>query len=347
MNFYTLIFKKNIISAKRWFIRVLVSVFFLSVLIIVINYIVDPYNITKYNLMNIKYKFARDDRTEKVRYFKTLEKFDNIMIGSSRVYSINPIVVSTLIGGTTYNFGVGTATIEDHLGIIKYLARENKLPKVLIIGVDFYTFNPKIPPNKYFLKNKELNFLSYDNYEEDYIAKFYSIDSLRASFKTLKNHFSNSNQRARFNHLGWGAAYEDYKERDLNSDLVAAKKELQENIQDFLTNLNYNHIDKTRVNYYEQIKAICKKHEIELYIFNTPLHPILLDVLENNSQTQKALNEFISYLSTFKNFTNLYREKEIYSDMRNFRGTTHTSTNAGDLILEKVLKHNIKELSFY
>ena len=334
MNFYTLIFNQSKISSKQWIKQLFLFVFIGSFFIFVINYIVDPYNITKYNILNLKYKFARDDRTEKVNYFKTLPKFDNILIGSSRVYSINPQEVTKLIGGTTYNFGVGTATVEDHLGILKYLIRENKIPKVLIIGVDFYTFNPNIPPNSYFLANKELNFLSYNNYSENYIGKFFSFDAFRASIKTIKyNYFKNT--KPRFDKNGWGGSYEDYSKRDLKKDIIAVKKEIEENKQLFFT--RYSHIDPKRIQYYEEIKKLAKQYNIKIYIFPTPLHPQLLKYIKNNSQINQAYEEFIKYLSTFDNFTNLYEDKDIYKDLRNFHGSTHTSTNCGDIILKKVL----------
>ncbi len=337
MNFYTLTFKKET-KPRKWILIIIIFSLIVSFFIVSLNLIVDPYNITKYNILNIKYKFARDDRTEKLRYFDSLDKFDNIMIGSSRVYSINPKIASQLLGGTTYNLGVGTASVEDHLGILKYLERKNKLPKKIIIGIDFYTFNKNIPPNKYFMKNKELNFLSYSNYTEDYLSKLYSIDSFRASFKTLKNHLFNDKIRSRFDHLGWSGAYEDYSLRDKKYDLLVAKKEIDFELKEKYT--NYLHIDPKRVEYYEEIRDICKQNNIKLYIFTTPLHPLLLAKLNDNISTKKAMDEFIKYLSTFNNFVNLYYNKLMYNDIRNFYGATHTSINAGDLILQLVLTTN-------
>ncbi len=335
MNFYTSIFKP-----KKWIILFFTLSAIVSSLIFSVNFIVDPYNITKHNILHIKYKFARDDRTEKTNYFTSLPKFDNIMIGSSRVYSINPQTVSHLLGGTTYNFGVGTATVEDHLGVLLYLQKQHKLPKNLILGVDFYTFNPDIPPNKYFLANKDLNFLSFSNYHEDYLAKFFSLDAFRASFKTLNNHFSNKNEKPRFDANGWAGAYEDYSKRDIIADEIATKKELLEDKILIYSNYTYSHIDPKRVDYYQKIKKICKENGINLYIFPTPLNPILLKVLNENKSTNNALKEFIAYLSTFDNFYNAYDDKVLYNDIRNFHGSTHTSTNAGDLILQKLLvKH--------
>lgn len=335
MNFYTLISKSNK-QPKMWLFLTISTTFFISFFIIGFNFIIDPYNVTAYNILNIQNKFVRDDRAEKITQIKTLGKVDNIMIGSSRVYTMNPDVVSSILGGTTYNFGVGSATIEDHLGIIKYLKREQKLPKNLIIGVDFYTFNPQIPPNKYFLTNKDLNFLSFENYEEDYISKLFSIDSLRASFKTLKNHIKDKNKKSKFNHLGW------WEVGALEKDSIKTKKEIEENIENFYSNLNYSSIDTKRVEYYEAIRQICKENDINIYIFTTPLHPSLLKVLKTNQNTKKALQELINYLSTFEYFVNLYENEEISNNVKNFKDTTHTTSLAGNLILKTVLENKSK-----
>lgn len=339
MSFYTIIFKSSY-STKVWIKSLLFFVFITSVFIISFNFIIDPYNVSKYNLLNIKYKFAADDRADKVTYIKNLDKFDNMLLGSSRVYTINPRVVSDIIGGTTYNFGVGRASVEDHLGIIKFLEREGKLPKNIIIGVDFYTFNKQTPPDKYFLKNKELNFLSYSNYSEDYLSKLYSIDSFRASIKTLKNHMTKKS-KSRFDNLGWASSYEDYNLKNIEKEKLKTLKEIDDDINFKYDNFKFISLDKKRVDYYNEIKDICEKNNINLYIFTTPLNPILLDVLYN-SDVKYALDEFNDFLSTFKNFTDLYNNPLIYKDIRNFQGATHTSPNAGDLILEIIFD---KELS--
>lgn len=328
-------------SHKQWIVFFFKTVTILSVLIFLLNYIVDPYNITKQNLLGLKYKFISDDRTEKVAYFKTLQKFDNIMIGSSRVYSINPKKLSELLGGTTYNFGVGTATVEDHLGILKYLIREDKIPKNLIIGIDYYTFNPDIPPNSYFLQNKELNFLTYTQQDKGLMfTKLFSLDALRGSVKTIKyNYFKKFTPR--FDTNGWAGRYEDYTKRDQKRDLIKVKEEIQkDNLQLYFTHSKYKHIDAKRVAYYEEIRALCEQYGIELYLFTTPLHPYLLQTLQKNPNTRNSLSEFVSYLSSFEHFTNLYHNKQIYNDLRNFHGSTHTSSNCGDTILEIILQGN-------
>lgn len=341
MNSYTLIFNKKI-NTLRWLKFSLFGLFFSSIILFTVNYIVDPYSITKYNILNIKYKFARDDRNTKVKYFKTKSNIDNILIGSSRVYSINPKIVDAMIGGKTYNFGVGTATVEDHLGIIKYLERNNKLPKRLIIGLDFYTFNKDLPLNKYFLRNKDLNFLSFAKKNDDYLAKFFSVDSSFATFKTLKNHLKKEPKKPRFDENGWGGykkGYLDYSKIDLKKENLKTKKEILKIKEQYYSNYKYSSLDKKRTSYYLTIKEICERNNIELILFTTPLHPFLLKEIFTSNGTKKAMNEFITFFSSFDNFVNLYKDKEFYSKLKNFNGATHTTVNAGDVILKKVLEN--------
>lgn len=338
MNFYILIFNPQ--SPKAWIRRGIISLSLIISVLFSFNYIIDPYNMTNYNIFNIQYKFARDDRSEKLNYFKNLSRFDNIIIGSSRVYSINPRKVSELIGGTTYNFGVGTATVEDHLGILLYLEKQNKLPKNLIIGIDFYTFNPNIPPNSYFLNNKELNFLSYSTHNaNEYWPKFLSFDATRASVKTLKNHlFPSPNEKPRFDYLGWGLSYMDNHLRNMEEEKRLTLEEIHQNKAMLYSNYQYSHIDIKRIHYYQQIQNLCQKHRINLYIFTTPLHPWLFKELYSHTSTQNAMHELTEYFSTFENFTDFYSDSEFTNNIYNFNGATHTTAKAGDLILKKVLE---------
>ncbi|MDX9744079.1 MAG: hypothetical protein RBT59_09700, partial [Arcobacteraceae bacterium] len=86
-----------------------------------------------------------------------------------------------------------------------------------------------------------------------------------------------------------------------------------------------------------KIREICKENDIRLYIFGTPLHHILLKKFDSHRETKNALKEFKSYLATFENSINFYDDEEFTNNMYNFQGATHTTANAGDIIIKKVL----------
>jgi hypothetical protein len=77
-------------------------------------------------------------------------------------------------------------------------------------------------------------------------------------------------------------------------------------------------------------------------LFTTPLHPKLLKLLNRDERTRSAMNEFIAFLSSYENFINFYDDDSFNLELRNFHASTHTSTNAGDLILKKVLNKKVQ-----
>lgn len=334
MNFYTSIFNITF-KPKKWAALVLIVCFLLIGLIGVFNYIIDPYDVTKHNIFNIKYKFANDDRTEKVNYFASLKPVDNILIGSSRVYSIDPKIVTQEFKGTTYNFGVGTATIEDSLGILIYLQRNHKLPKRLFLGIDLYTLNSDLPINKYFLRNKELNFLSNpNNTSQMNWSHLVSLDATRASVKTLNYHlFPDENAAPRFTKDGQGYSPEW---SDLETHKMLTTKEAIDFFVNSYSNGNYKQLDPIRLKYLLQIKEICKKENIKLYVFTTPLHPILLQKIQNSNvkYAMSALDNFL--LTHFEHFHNFYIDNNFTSNLKNFSGATHSTNKAGDLIIKTI-----------
>ncbi|MBL6974069.1 MAG: hypothetical protein ISR67_06775 [Sulfurimonas sp.] len=347
MNFYISISRLQL-KAKRWVHLAIIYSLSISVLIFSFNYIIDPYALTQYNILNIEYKLARDDRATKVNFFKTQKTFDNIILGSSRVYSINPRIASEILGGTTYNFAVGSASVEDHLGTLKYLERENKLPRNLIIGLDFYTFNKDIPADKHFLKNKELNFFTYSHIINDTFnyELFFSINTLRASLKTIKHHFRSTGKKPNFDTMGWGGKYIEYKTLKPLIELEKVREEIKKNKKIFYTNYSYNTLDPKRLNYYQEIKKICKDNNIKLYIFSTPLHPLAIRELKENTNTNQAFNLFKIFVKSFKPSYNSFEDDEFQNNYNHFSGATHTRSNAGDIILKKLLlpKYNSLDL---
>lgn len=321
------------VAPKSWSIKVLVVSFSFILFIGIFNYIIDPYDVTGRNILNIKLKLASDDRNDKVNHFSTLASVDNILIGSSRVYSIDPKTVSRIFGGTTYNFGVGTATVEDLLGITYYLDRQHKMPKRLFVGVDLYTLNHDLPLNKYFLRNKELNFFSNlkQSGQEDW-SRFITVDITRSSFKTLKNHlFPDPTKAPRFTPDGQGYSpqWTNYK-----THIADATKEANEFYAEFYSSGKYGNLDKKRLDYLLELKKICAKNNTQLILFITPEHPILIQKINQSKvgNSLRALDAFM--ISNFDHYYNFYNDSPFINNFNNFSGATHTTNKAGDLIVQ-------------
>ncbi|PHR59453.1 MAG: hypothetical protein COA44_00480 [Arcobacter sp.] len=323
---------------KRW-IQFYIFIPIISIsLIFTFNFIIDPYSMTQYNILNIPNKFARDDRKEKVAKLYTEERYTNMLFGSSHVYSMNPLITEKYLGGRSYNAGVGTARVEDHLGFLLYLERIKKLPKNIIIGLDFYSFNQNLETNKYFLLNDDLNFLEQTASSDLYFSKFLSLDALRASFKTLKNFLKDSQDTPRFDKFGSvGTAssvlsYYPQKIEHTSFD----KKKVEDGYKDVKT-LQYTDISQNRLQYIKDITLLCQKHNINYTFFITPLNGQLLQKIEQDTVLSMTLTTFKYQLSLITNYYDFLTHNSINDNRFYFGGDTmHTKTFTGNLVLARL-----------
>jgi len=325
---------------RKWIKLFFILPTLIVALILAVNYVIDPYSMTEFNLLNIPDKLARDDRVEKVSKLKSSPRYDNIILGSSRVYATNPLVVSKYLGGTTYNGGVGTATIEDHLGFILLLERLEKLPKNLIIGLDFYTFNKELETNKYFLKNKDLNFINSSVATQNYLSNFLSIDALRASYKTLKNHLKNKNEKARFDIHGaangaseiftYYAPQNTHKKEKIYSHADILKE------LGFIKTIQYSAISQKRIEYLEQIIAIAEKNNSKLFIYLTPIYGGLLEEVQKDKNLSTNLALLKQYLQERISFYDFVSHNSINDTALYFGDLTHVTPETGNLVYARL-----------
>ncbi|MCJ7764375.1 MAG: hypothetical protein MUP09_00325 [Thiovulaceae bacterium] len=311
----------------------------LIVLIFSFNFIIDPYSMTDYNLLKIPNKYARDDRKEKVAKLYSEPAYTNILFGSSHVYTINPLTMEKYVGGRSYNAGVGTARIEDQLGFLLFLKRIGKLPKNIVFGLDFYSFNPNVETNKYFLVNDELNFLQKHAESDLYFSKFLSVDALRASYKTLKNFLSSSTDKPRFDTYGttWDASKVfSYFPQEI-PDKRFDEKEVDKGYKDVKT-IKYESISQERLKYIQEITALCRDNNINYTFFITPLNGQLLSKIQDDQTLSLTLKQFKTELSKITDYYDFLTHNSINDNSFYFADTMHTLPFTGNIILARLFK---------
>jgi len=324
-------------SSKTWVRRFITIPLLLVTLIFSFNFVIDPYSITDYNLLKIPNKFARDDRKEKVAKLYSEPRYENLLLGSSHVYTINPRMVSRYLGGRSYNAGVGTARIEDHLGFLLFLERIDKLPAHVIIGLDFYSFNQNVETNRYFLQNDDLNFLHQHPDSDLYFSKFLSIDALRASYKTLSNFLQSSKDKPRFDTYGtvWNASntFDFYPKKIEHTSFT--EEQVLKGLDD-IRNVEYNTISPKRLEYLDQIISICHRHNIDYIFFITPLNGQLLERIEHNTKLAKTLKNFKVTLAKHTAYYDFLIHNPIIDNRFYFGDVAHTYPFTGNLILARL-----------
>lgn len=312
----------------RYFLIVSSTLLFL---ILGFNLLIDPYEVTGKNLLKINQKLVRDGRVQKLNRIKELDHIDNLILGSSRSEKLNPDTVNRLLGGYTYTFGIGGANVEDALGLLLYLERENKLPKHVILCLDFTMFGAGKPAQSFY-EIPELNFLGQHDTQQNYAAKLFSIDATRASMKTLKAHLKKTESDSYIGENGFVFS----REQNTPGNIESIKKLAHQ----YYT-VNYRSGEMTlseeRFGYLQRIVEISQKHEITLHVMLTPVHSHLFSMIQNNPKLARTLSQF---KQTLKHITPYYDtmilSPETMND-NNFDDAVHYTEEMGDHFLKNLL----------
>lgn len=332
--------------ARRWTLRFVIVPPLIIAAIALFNVVIDPYSLTPYNLLGIPNKFARDDRTEKVNHLLASPRYDTLMLGSSRVYAINPRLAGRYLGGTVYNAGVGTARPEDHLGFLLFLERIGKFPKNVILGLDFYSFNPELETNSYFLRNRELNFLNAAPDSTDYFGKFVSVDALRASASTLENFLLHPEAKPRFDRYGGAhGASEVFAFAPLHPGTATRfpPEKIVKEVR-FIKTVAYPRLSAARLAYLKRLIALCQEHGARLYLFLTPLQGDLLDAIDDDPALRERLLAFKTYLHAQSGYFDFMTHNSVNDNAFYFTNPTHTTIETGNLILAKLFQEKHLDL---
>lgn len=312
----------------------------LLIIILSFNCLVDPYDITGINLLKIKHKLTRDGRLQKINQIKELTSIDNLILGSSRSERLNPKTVSELLGGYTYTFGIGGANLEDALGLLLYLEKKDKLPKNIILCVDFEAFSKDLKTSEGFYRIPEINFLQSQDNKPNYAAKLFSIDALRASIKTFKIHFKGTEPDSYIDENGFLRS----KNSVPSGDIERIRK---------VANEYYNYSDKKgeitfgeeRFNYLKRIVALSKRYQIMLYVMLTPEHIELYKKIQKNPELAEKLQFVKSKLLTITPYYDAMVLNEETASDDNFEDAVHYNERMGDKLLIQTIKNQNSTLS--
>ena len=319
--------------AKSFTIFFLLSTIGLMSAVFVFNLIIDPYDITHTNLLNIKHKLTRDGRLQKINRINELDRIDNLILGSSRSERLDPATVSKILGGYTYSFAIGGAGIEDGLGLLMYLEKQNKLPKNIILFLDFSGFNKNLATPTGFFNIPELNFINKQNIGHNNIAKLFSIKAIKASVKTFKVHLKNELPQSYINDNGF-----------LQSlvPTPSGKIDRISKVADEYYSFSYEEgkieFSQQRIIYLERFVSICKKHSIDLHILLTPVHINLYERIEKNVKLAHKLQEFKINLSKITPYCDAMIKSKYIFNNNNFEDAVHYNTSMGDQLISAMLQ---------
>ncbi|WP_419875837.1 hypothetical protein [Candidatus Pristimantibacillus sp. PTI5] len=320
---------------KKWTLYTLSAAAFILIIIAVANYVIDPYGF--YHYAGKSYNYQKS--TERDPYqFKTYQgkryQPETLVMGTSRAMRLDPPFIESLTGESTYNLGLPAATSYINFKYLEYMLKVDKSLKTVFLGLDFEIFNEQYV-NQANFDEKRLKSIFY---LQDYFATLLSEKTMKDSRKVLLENLNKTTVFTESRYLGDGSFDETLVyPPDINQNTLHAIPTDFQLTQDSML-------------YIEKIKELCEQNGIQLHLYISPVHAILLETFWQNSmwadfEDWKRQLVAIAPLWDFSGYheisTSSLRQSENYNDL------SHFSKKIGRLMLYRMLNKETDKVPPY
>lgn len=313
-------------SDKKWIKINLILISIFVLIIATINYIIDPHwsFSHKNNLNQIQLPFnERQQKTNRI-YFEGLNKYDGLLIGSSRTTFINQ---NDFYNMHIYNYGLDSIypfEYEDYINFAKKI--KGKDFKYIIIGADFYNtqkpHNLKFKHPQHYINNSESLGNRY--------KMLFSIDSLKKSIANIEANLSKTAPiyYTRENIKKRPKVSEEERVKNYNRHLIV-------HVNHFIGK-NY----QPNLDYLVILKRLKKANpNTKFIIFTSPISAnLLVEILKKG----KKINEFKKWL---KDLVDIFGEvnhfmmiNSITKNLQNYPDDDHYYPYIGKLLANQISK---------
>lgn len=293
------------------------TVFGISLIVSLINWIIDPFVFFGRNTLGAYALTEREFKKSKVNSYS----HNALLLGSSKTTYINP---KHLKKYNFFNASFSNALPEEILHYLQtYLKNNNHQNlEMVIIGLDLQTLNQEMNP----LITLE------DETVRDYIENLLSINVFHQSLNTvLKSQKGNFSDLIILEHGQRNPIQKDLKDSKLETYDYGYSMEVMKNT------ISSFKLPKERLQILEQIKQLLDSNSVNYVVFFNPINSTIMNRFEKSPnyseflKTQKKLDEI------FPNFVDLSDSQ--YSDPKYFykHDVIHYKPLTGKLFLNEIL----------
>ncbi len=318
-------------SIKKWmkaWILIVISIFSIT---ISINYLVDPFDI--FHTSILKHSNQLNERFLKIEFLdKHNKEFNGYMFGSSRIGTTYPSTIEQYIPNSKfYNFTVASANLYDYMMHLKYLVK-NRYP------VDYIYLQLDIDNMNQYGKFESIYYKKLHPYVLDeslswfYIQHLIGVFPLNIKGKIDKNlHFDYANRSEYFFDTGMWTK-------------PGKEKQLIENCQSYVKNEATFHLKHKRDVYYttamksiealSEIKRICIKNGIKLYLFIAPHNQNMMDTF--------VMKDYLNYLKDITSIVDFYDfsgYNSVTTNNCNYYEMSHYRPHVGEMIAARIFNN--------
>ncbi len=212
-----------------------------------------------------------------------------LIIGSSRVMTIDPDYVTALTGKPCFNFGLPSAKAEDYYASLRYARETCGAPvNTVIVGFDIDALHPRIPSEM-----QGLFFKEYSDYYTPRESRFdmfikrltllASMEQTGESLSVLKHALTDRGERVSRKFRPNGEVILVGRDAEIEKGTFNLKRKIAGRIRRYpersLGMSSYTGLSPERKIYWERFLDYCDANGIKVYVFLTPYHPALYKLM--------------------------------------------------------------------
>ena len=294
-------------NGKKWLIMWCLTFLSQFSLVLIFNYNIDAggiFNSPIHDLNKFKKKFISENTSKFYMYSKNLETYNCVLMGSSRMSVLDTVSFNKILQKKCFNYGLGGSGILEQIKTAENLIENNNNIETIIIGLDFFGFNPYLIQNgsiNLFNKNRYSN----DMYVEDYFEHLFSLRSLKNSVLTVDYNFKHNSLHGNLRNIDFNQQVENYKS---NSNRYS-NPELR-NIESV----------KEGINALREFTSYLEDKNIDLILFTSPIHNSLIEAMKDNNiyhtyvNWKNEINGFHNIQYDFQNDSYFLNTRSLYLD---------------------------------
>lgn len=325
-------------KTKTWVVLFPIALLLLLILIIGFNYVIDPYGFNnRFHIRHINTNKTQTDsqsRKFKINLAKD-KKIEGVFLGSSEMTFLGNVEYMQQTTGFKYfNFAFNEQEIYESLKYLEHLLKKNKIKQV-VLGMHPLKFNNN---NINYRQDKPHKILEGGSNIEHYISHTMLIDSLKTLYKNV-NYYPKI-----YDSHGWKiidrAQYHKVKKSDIEK---WTKTKVNESPYFFDTSSEKFSLDMQKVYHLFKIIDLCKKNDIDLKLFFTPMYYKHFVMMYNNINSDFShLKRLIVQKHSFYDFMQI---NEINLDYMNFvDSVSHPNKKISPLLIDTLnASHVVKK----
>lgn len=331
-------------TKQSWLKKIIFTTFLILIVIVLFNFIINPYGV--FNIKNIEgISSTKNNSTSSEMskfHYALRENPSTIMLGSSRVEHMNPKYLEKYTKDKVYNLGIKGSGITTQYNILKYFI-ENKNIKTVILGLDFYAFSPINVNTSVTAKRYKGDFIN------DYLDSLFSFRTFRKSINTLKDNLKNKEFRVDQTN-GWDNYNMDYNSLSKNGDKWLENR-VNSGFPNFGQDKHFFGLEafkkKESINsgleVLNKMINLCKKNNVELRIFTTPVYYKIYDVI-NQTGYKDTYVYWKKELSKYNLIYDFNYANSITRDYKSYIDSSHYKSKLGKPVFARIYSDNIKDL---